>query len=126
MKNTIIVLVGILVFASVAYIVLQTTWLLIGLVIIGLVLLILGVFFAGVYVARDMMQKGAGIALEAQQLNDQWDAAKMAGLANFGKEVIKIKSDSISAGQQYPALPPMTPINGEFTIAGFDGEEIEQ
>jgi hypothetical protein len=126
MKRTILTLIGLTALAGVAYAILQTTWLLIALVVVGGVLLILGVFFAGVYVARDMMGRGADIALKAQQLNDQWDAAKMAGLAHFGREIVKVKGDALAiSGQQYPALPPLGTLDGNFTIAGLDNDEVQ-
>jgi uncharacterized membrane protein len=117
-------LIGLSFVVAIAYYVLSTTWLLIALIAVVTILILLGVFFAGVYVARDMMQRGADIVLKGQQINDQWDTAKMKGLADFGKEIIRVKTDSVAASQQLPALPPLTAIDGSFTIAGLD--EVEQ
>lgn len=54
---------------------------------------------------RQTMIEGARIALESQNINDQWDAKKMAALATFGREVARQTGASLPRPSDVPALP---------------------
>jgi hypothetical protein len=130
MKRTLQILLGLSLLMTMVYSIVSTPGLLVGLLVVVSILILLGVFFAGVYVARDMMRQGADLVLRGQKLNDQYDALKMAGLANFGREITRIKANVATVapmnGQpQYPALPAFSTLEGDFSIAGLEDEEIE-
>lgn len=125
MKQILIGLTILMVVNFMVNLIIQNFWLQVALVSTFVVLIVLTIFFAGVYAARDMMQRGADIVLRGQQINDQWDAAKMQALGMFGREIVKVKTESLQAGQQYPALPPFSAIEGSFTISGLD-DEVKQ
>lgn len=109
----------------IANLIMSTFWLQVALASVLVVLLVLIIFFAGGYIYRDAMMMGADIVLRGHQINEAAEAKKMQALGTFGREVIKVKSDSLQAGQQYPALPPGW-IDGQFTITGLDDGDVKQ
>ena len=100
-----------------------------GLGVIGLVAVILLSFAIGSYWTKNLIMSGAQIAIESTSRNDEYDTRKIEALSNYGKDVakeaIKAKNKSLPAGSGYPALPPSF-VEGSFTIAGLDDEEMEQ
>jgi len=71
-----------------------------ALMLVGLALMA-GVFIGGIWTARTM-QAGAGVALKAQQVNDEWDARKTVAFAGLVREGAVI-------GRQATMLPPGAP-----------------
>lgn len=125
MKQITIGLGTLLVATIVINLIMSNFWVQVAIVSIVAIIVILGLFSIGVWVGskrtKELIELGADIVLRGQQINDTWDARKMQALGQFGREVIKVKQDSLAA-QQYPALPPAW-VDGTFTIAGLDDTE---
>ena len=93
----------------------------------GLTSVIFLSFALGVKWAHKLMTDGAKLAIESASKNDEYDAVKVKALAELTREAIKAKHETLPAPQTgYPALPPINAIDGTFTIAGLENEDIEQ
>jgi hypothetical protein len=103
--------------------------LLAGLIAITLVIVIFGAFALGASWSRKLMGDGARLAIESSSRNDQFDAVKIKALAELTREAIKAKNEALPAPGGFPALPPFNygqnTIDGAFTIAGLDEEQIQ-
>lgn len=101
--------------------------LLAGLGTIGLTFLIVSAFAVGSLWTKRMIQTGAEIAIRSTGQNDAHDAVKIKALAALAQETMKVRNQPVpppAAG--YPLLPPFNAIDGAFTIAGLESEELEQ
>lgn len=101
--------------------------LLAGLGGIGLTFLIVSAFALGSLWTRRMIQTGAEIAIRSAGQNDAHDAIKIKALAALAQETMKVRNQHPqppAAG--YPLLPPFSAVDGTFTIAGLESEELEQ
>ncbi len=96
-----------------------------GLGVIGLVAVILLSFAIGSSWTRKLIADGAKIAIESASRNDEHDATKIKALSELTRDAIKAKAEGLQANSGYPALPQSF-VEGAFTIAGLESEEIEQ
>jgi hypothetical protein len=115
-------LVGLTLILAILYATVGGTFLLIGLSTVGLTVLISGIFSVGIWYAHRSIQLGAKLAIEAQNNNDRWDTVKMQSLAQYGKEILKLKGDN-QATNGYPLLEQDNDtFDVDFTIQGVDNE----
>lgn len=98
----------------------------IGLGVVALTVIILVSFALGGYWTFTTMKEGARLAIESASRNDEHDATKIKALSELTREAIKAKNEAQANGGGYPALPPLNAIDGSFTIAGLESEELEQ
>lgn len=101
--------------------------LLAGLGAIGLTFLIVFAFAVGSQWTKRMIQTGAEIAIRSAGQNDAHDAIKIKALAGLAEETMKLKNQPLqlpAAG--YPLLPPFSAVDGTFTIAGLENEDIDR
>ncbi len=125
MRYLITGLLGAITTAVIALFFVGNVWLFAGLlgVIIALAITLytFGAVALGGWLYRDAMHRGADITLRAQQINDTWDARKMAALAQFGRDSIKVGQSGVTPS--YPAFPAL---DGQFTIAGLLEDEPQE
>jgi hypothetical protein len=100
--------------------------LLTGLGALALTAIIFTAFALGARWANKLMTDGARLAIESTSNNDRHDAIKIQALAGLTREAIKAKNESLPPPSGYPALPPLDAIEGDFSIAGIEDEEVEQ
>lgn len=101
--------------------------LLAGLGTIGLTFLIVSAFALGSQWTKRMIQTGAEIAIRSAGQNDAHDAIKIKALAGLAEETMKVKNQPLqppAAG--YPLLSSFNTVDGRFTIAGLENEDIDR
>lgn len=99
--------------------------LLVGLGAIGLTGLIVSAFVLGSLWTKRMIQVGAEIAIRSAGQNDAHDAIKIKALAGLAQETMKVRNQPRQAAG-YPLLPSFNAVDGTFTIAGLESEDVEQ
>lgn len=99
--------------------------LLAGLGAIGLTAVIVSAFALGSLWTKRMIQVGAEIAIKSAGQNDSYDAVKIKALAGLAQETMKVRNQLPAPSAGYPALPFNT-VDGSFTIAGLESEELER
>lgn len=83
----------------------------------SIMLVIISAFSLGIWFSHKSIQLGAKLAIEAQSNNDQWDTAKMNGLAKFGESMLKLKGGNNN--NEYPLLEDSS-LDGQFMITGIE------
>lgn len=124
MKWIVILLTALTTILAVLYLIIGGMGLAIALGTIGLTAIIMTVFSLGIWYAHKSIQLGAKLAIEAQNVNDQWDSVKMKSLSSFGSEIFKLaKSQGVDIG--FPPMLESDTIDASFTIQGID-EDMDQ
>ena len=100
--------------------------LMVGLGVIGLTTIIFISFAMGAKVSRLLMTEGARLAIESTSRNDEHDAAKIKALSDLTREAMKAKNSAWQTNDTYPALSPFNTVDGTFTIAGLEDEEVDE
>lgn len=105
------------------YLVIGGPVLAIALATIGLIAIVIGMFSLGIWYAHKSIRLGAKLAIEAQNNNDHWDTVKMQSLAQFGSDMIKLKSLPEGSAQSALGIGHVQDaFDASFTITGIDSE----
>jgi hypothetical protein len=100
-------------------------WLAVGLATLATTGIIFAAFALGSFWTAKTMVAGAQIAIKSAGQNDAHDALKIKALAALAQETMKIRNQSPPPAVGYPALPPFNAVDGSFTIAGLESEDVE-
>jgi HAMP domain-containing protein len=100
-------------------------WLAVGLATLATTVIIFAAFALGSWWTAKTMVAGAQIAIRSAGQNDAHDAMKIKALAALAQETMKVRNQP-SPATGYPLLPPFNAVDGTFTIAGLESEDVEQ